>query len=170
MLSIPHLIVIFVVALVVFGPEKLPELARNFGKVMAEFRRATGDLRTTFEGHMRDLEREAETRRIAVAPPAASTAAVPAPPAPPAAAGPQPVPSAPARAVPSPIADPPAGIANEAAVKAGVVDPMQDPYLAGFDFEVPQPPESPGHSAPDSSAEKAPEASAEKSPEQVSPK
>jgi sec-independent protein translocase protein TatB len=64
MLSIPHLIVIFIVVLVVFGPEKLPELARNFGKVMAEFRRATGDLRSTFESHMRDLEREAEDRRI----------------------------------------------------------------------------------------------------------
>ena len=64
MLSIPHLIIIFVVALVVFGPEKLPELARNLGKVMAEFRRATGDLRSTFEGHMRDLEREADSRRI----------------------------------------------------------------------------------------------------------
>lgn len=64
MLSIPHLIIIFIVALVVFGPEKLPELARNLGKVMAEFRRATGDLRSTFEGHMRDLEREADTRRI----------------------------------------------------------------------------------------------------------
>ena len=64
MLSIPHLIIIFVVALVVCGPEKLPELARNLGKVMAEFRRATGDLRSTFEGHMRDLERETDTRRI----------------------------------------------------------------------------------------------------------
>lgn len=64
MLSIPHLIIIFLVALVVFGPEKLPELARNFGKIMAEFRRATGDLRSTFEDHMRDLEREAEDRRI----------------------------------------------------------------------------------------------------------
>ena len=64
MLSIPHLIIIFVVALIVFGPEKLPELARNLGKVMAEFRRATGDLRSTFEGHMRDLEREADSRRI----------------------------------------------------------------------------------------------------------
>jgi sec-independent protein translocase protein TatB len=65
MLSIPHLIVIFVVALVVFGPEKLPDLARNLGKLMGEFRRATGDLRTTFEGHLRDLERETEQRRIA---------------------------------------------------------------------------------------------------------
>lgn len=64
MLSIPHLIIIFVVALVVFGPEKLPELARNLGKIMAEFRRATGDLKSTFEDHLRDLEREADLRRI----------------------------------------------------------------------------------------------------------
>ncbi len=64
MLSVPHLIVLFVVALIIFGPEKLPELARNLGKVMAEFRRATGDLRSNFEGHMRDLEREAEGRRV----------------------------------------------------------------------------------------------------------
>jgi len=64
MLSVPHLIVIFVVALVIFGPEKLPELARNLGKVMAEFRRATGDLRSTFEGHLREIEREGEARRI----------------------------------------------------------------------------------------------------------
>src|SRR5271154_2731690 len=64
MLSIPHLIVIFVVALIIFGPEKLPELARNLGKVMGEFRRATGDLQSTFEGHLREIERDAEARRI----------------------------------------------------------------------------------------------------------
>ena len=75
MLSIPHLIIIFIVALVVFGPEKLPELARNLGKVMAEFRRATGDLRSTFEGHMRDLEREADTRRIGGPTPGSSATA-----------------------------------------------------------------------------------------------
>ena len=65
MLSIPHLIIVFVVALVVFGPEKLPELAKNLGKLMGEFKRATGDLRSTFEGHLRDLEREADQRRLA---------------------------------------------------------------------------------------------------------
>jgi TatA/E family protein of Tat protein translocase len=75
MLSIPHLIVIFVVALVVFGPEKLPELARNLGKVMAEFRRHTSDLRSSFEGHLRDLEREADARRIGGQAPALTTMA-----------------------------------------------------------------------------------------------
>jgi TatA/E family protein of Tat protein translocase len=76
MLSIPHMIIIFIVALVFFGPEKLPELARNIGKVMAEFKRATGDFKSTFEDHLRDLEREADQRRImaptATASPAAS--------------------------------------------------------------------------------------------------
>jgi TatA/E family protein of Tat protein translocase len=60
MLSVPHLIIIFVVALIVFGPQKLPELARNLGKIMAEFRKATGDLRSTFDEHMRELERESQ--------------------------------------------------------------------------------------------------------------
>ncbi|HXZ12852.1 MAG TPA: twin-arginine translocase TatA/TatE family subunit [Candidatus Sulfotelmatobacter sp.] len=75
MLSIPHLIIIFVVVLVVFGPEKLPELARNLGKVMAEFRKATGDLRMNFEDHLRDLERETEQRRIGASSPAAAAPA-----------------------------------------------------------------------------------------------
>jgi TatA/E family protein of Tat protein translocase len=75
MFSIPHLVVIFVIALVVFGPEKLPDLARNLGKVMGEFRRATGDLRSTFENHMRDLEREAELRKVRETQAAAQAAA-----------------------------------------------------------------------------------------------
>ena len=73
MFSVPHLIIIFAVALMVFGPEKLPELARTLGKVMGEFRRATGDLRSTFEGHMRELEREAELRRVRDAQPPSQT-------------------------------------------------------------------------------------------------
>ena len=78
MLSIPHMIIIFIVALVFFGPEKLPELARNIGKVMAEFKRATGDFKSTFEDHLRELEREADQRRINGST-SAATAAVPTP-------------------------------------------------------------------------------------------
>jgi sec-independent protein translocase protein TatB len=80
MFSIPHLVIIFVVVLVVFGPEKLPELARNIGRIMGEFRRATGDLQNTFEGHLRDIERESSLRQppasagSTIAPPAAPTA------------------------------------------------------------------------------------------------
>src|ERR1700735_1320203 len=74
MFSIPHLVIIFVVVLVVFGPEKLPELARNIGKIMGEFRRATGDLQNTFEGHLRDIERESSLRQP---PPSAGSTIVP---------------------------------------------------------------------------------------------
>ncbi|PYT81110.1 MAG: hypothetical protein DMG40_10520 [Acidobacteria bacterium] len=59
MLSIPHMIVVFIVVLVVFGPQKLPELARGLGKLMAEFRKASTDFRSAFEEEMRDLERQA---------------------------------------------------------------------------------------------------------------
>jgi sec-independent protein translocase protein TatB len=58
MLSIPHMIVVFIVVLVVFGPQKLPELARSLGKLMAEFRKASGDFKSAFEEEMRDLERQ----------------------------------------------------------------------------------------------------------------
>ncbi len=49
MLSIPHMIVVFIVVLVVFGPQKLPELARGLGKLMAEFRKASTDFKSTAE-------------------------------------------------------------------------------------------------------------------------
>jgi sec-independent protein translocase protein TatB len=59
MLSIPHMIVVFVIVLVVFGPQKLPELARGLGKLMAEFRKASTDFKYAFEEEMRELERQA---------------------------------------------------------------------------------------------------------------
>ena len=62
MLSLPHLIIIFVVALIVFGPEKLPQLARDLGKALAEFRRATGGLRFSLEENLRELEREVQAK------------------------------------------------------------------------------------------------------------
>jgi TatA/E family protein of Tat protein translocase len=59
MFSIPHMIVLFVLVLVVFGPQKLPELARTLGKLMAEFRKASTDFRGAFEEEMRNIERQA---------------------------------------------------------------------------------------------------------------
>src|SRR5260370_37545484 len=64
MLSIPHMIVVFLVVLVVFGPQKLPELARSLGKLMAEFRKASGDFRSAFEDEMGDLERQAKVAEL----------------------------------------------------------------------------------------------------------
>src|SRR5690348_1978132 len=75
MLSIPHMIVVFVVVLVVFGPQKLPELARGLGKLMAEFRKASTDFKTAFEEEMRDLERQALLAERKKAADAASAAA-----------------------------------------------------------------------------------------------
>jgi TatA/E family protein of Tat protein translocase len=64
MLSVPHMIVVFLVVLVVFGPQKLPELARTFGKLMAEFRKASGEFKSAFEEEMRDLERQARIAEL----------------------------------------------------------------------------------------------------------
>ncbi len=64
MLSVPHMIVVFLVVLVVFGPQKLPELARSLGKLMAEFRKASTDFKGAFEEEMRDLERQARVAEL----------------------------------------------------------------------------------------------------------
>jgi len=77
MLSIPHMIVVFVIVLVVFGPQKLPELARGLGKLMAEFRKASTDFKSAFEEEMSDLERQArevERRKAEAASTAVSAA------------------------------------------------------------------------------------------------
>ena len=75
MLSVPHLIILFVVVLVVFGPHKLPELARSLGKLMAEFRKASTDFRYAFEEEMRNIERQARDNEIKKAQAAAAEAA-----------------------------------------------------------------------------------------------
>jgi TatA/E family protein of Tat protein translocase len=56
--GVQEMVVIFLVALLLFGPKKLPELAKSIGKALTEFRRAQSELKATFEGHMRDLEKE----------------------------------------------------------------------------------------------------------------
>jgi len=55
-LGVPELIVIFVVALIVFGPRKLPELGKSLGKGLAEFRRASNELKATIEEEVRSIE------------------------------------------------------------------------------------------------------------------
>ncbi len=53
-----EMVIIFIVALVLFGPRKLPELGRTLGKAITEFRRASNELKSTFEREMQQLERE----------------------------------------------------------------------------------------------------------------
>jgi TatA/E family protein of Tat protein translocase len=56
-IGVPELIIIFVVALIVFGPRKLPELGKSLGKSIAEFKRASNELRSTLDDEIRNEER-----------------------------------------------------------------------------------------------------------------
>jgi sec-independent protein translocase protein TatB len=123
----PELFLIFVVALIVFGPRKLPEIGKSLGKMMAEFRKASNEFRSTIESEV-EAEKIRDSMRIdlpkldpfaapAVSPsqptvtnqPAGSAEAVPAhEPAPatdPAASG-YPDPAAPQAGAPEPAAQP----------------------------------------------------------------
>lgn len=61
-LGMGEIIVIFILALLIFGPKKLPELGRTFGKGMAEFKRASNELKSTFQREMDTIEQE--TREV----------------------------------------------------------------------------------------------------------
>jgi TatA/E family protein of Tat protein translocase len=62
-LGIPELILIFIVALIVFGPKRLPEIGRTLGKAMGEFKKATDDFKNTIERevHVDELKQLAST-------------------------------------------------------------------------------------------------------------
>lgn len=53
-------VVIFVLALLLFGPKKLPELGKTIGKAMTEFRRASAELKSTFDREMQTIEKETQ--------------------------------------------------------------------------------------------------------------
>ena len=72
-LGMPELVIIFVIALIVFGPRKLPELGKSLGKSLAEFKRASNELRNSLEEEIR-VEEERE-RKPAPAPVAAAPVA-----------------------------------------------------------------------------------------------
>ena len=62
-LGFSELLMIFAVALLVFGPRKLPEIGRSIGRALGEFRRATNDLKTTLEEEVRIEETRELTRK-----------------------------------------------------------------------------------------------------------
>ena len=75
-LGMPELIVIFVIALIIFGPRKLPELGRSLGKSIAEFKKATNELHNTLEEEIRvDEQRATANAQKAAAPTASGPAA-----------------------------------------------------------------------------------------------
>ncbi len=53
-IGMPELIVIFVIALIVFGPRRLPDLGRSMGRAIAEFKRATNELTNSWEQEVRN--------------------------------------------------------------------------------------------------------------------
>ncbi len=55
-IGLPELLIIVAIALIVFGPNKLPELAKAFGKAMREFKRATEEVKESFEAETKELE------------------------------------------------------------------------------------------------------------------
>ncbi len=88
-IGVPELIIILTIALIIFGPRKLPELGRSLGRSLSEFKRASNELRATLDEEIRaDEQRQPEPAR-------------PAPPATPGASATEPPPAAP----PTPAAD-----------------------------------------------------------------
>jgi sec-independent protein translocase protein TatA len=75
-IGMPELIIIFVIALIIFGPRKLPELGRSLGKSLAEFKRASNELKSTLEEEIRLEEQRTtfEASKAANTTPAGTTA------------------------------------------------------------------------------------------------
>jgi len=79
-IGMPELIIILVIALIIFGPRKLPELGRSLGRSIGEFKRASNELRNTLEEEIRvEEQREQRTAIRAEQDSAVAAAATPAP-------------------------------------------------------------------------------------------
>jgi sec-independent protein translocase protein TatB len=141
-LGFGEIVVILVLALVLLGPQKLPEVAKQLGKGLRDFRKATDDLKGQFE---RELYADERPARPKIAPPTAA--------APVAATAPQPVPAASVENVPgldAALAEPASGPSASPAAT-----PVPSPGTAGPDAgspgsapaDSPAPPPGPGSPA-----------------------
>jgi TatA/E family protein of Tat protein translocase len=63
-LGLPELLVIFVIALLVFGPKKLPELGKSIGRAMAEFKKASDEFKETIHEEMKEVEKSADLEEL----------------------------------------------------------------------------------------------------------
>lgn len=62
-IGMPELIIIMVIALIIFGPRKLPELGKSLGRSLSEFKKASTDLQNTLEQEIKiEEQKEAETK------------------------------------------------------------------------------------------------------------
>jgi TatA/E family protein of Tat protein translocase len=77
-IGMPELVIIFVIALIIFGPRKLPELGKSLGKSINEFKRASNELRNSLEEEVRlEEQRDALKAKSAVPAPQADPNALP---------------------------------------------------------------------------------------------
>ena|SRR2546421_12570725 len=72
-IGMPELIIILVIALIIFGPRKLPELGRSLGRSINEFKKASNELRSTLEEEIRVEDQRDRTTAVAAATPPAAT-------------------------------------------------------------------------------------------------
>ena len=83
-IGMPELVIILVIALIIFGPRKLPELGRSLGKSIGEFKRASNELRHTLDEEIRVEEQKEQKSKIEAEQTSAIDAATVMTPAPPA--------------------------------------------------------------------------------------
>jgi len=76
-IGMPELIIILVIALIIFGPRKLPELGRSLGRSIGEFKRASNELRNTLEEEIRVEEQRDQRAAIRAEQDSAVAAAAP---------------------------------------------------------------------------------------------
>ena len=128
------MIVVFIVVLVGFGPQKLPELARGLSKLIAEFRKASTDFKNAFEEEMREMERQAmQAERKKAAEVAAASAAA---------------------TETSPVVSPSTSAGTEAALIEPGADTLvtDDPVVSPVTESVPHSAEEPGEAGNESAA------------------
>lgn len=79
-IGMPELVIILVIALIIFGPRKLPELGKSLGRSLNEFKKASNDLQASLEREIQDEEaKDARAKAAAAVPAAAAPSAEPAP-------------------------------------------------------------------------------------------
>jgi sec-independent protein translocase protein TatA len=77
-IGMPELIIILTIALIIFGPRKLPELGRSLGRSLSEFKRASNELKNTLDEEIR-IEEQKDAERQRVPDPIAADPVVPRP-------------------------------------------------------------------------------------------